>query len=386
LAKPPRLILVSYLASDALSPRGIRTRALAEGLSGDWQVEVIGGPTSPNGTVGGDHRESVLDRAISRASRSLLMDRREIWSKRRFAFWNPEADLALLIGYPFSPIADAARRLTRKGIPYVVDVGDPWVLTAGDPPPHRRHTALVRSRRAERRLWENAVGAIVTTTGQAEALAPVLPAIPVLVRPNGYQEISRPREPRLRRPVSGQPLRLVHFGAMYRPRVDITRLLLDLAQSDCWPSVVFDQYGADPEGVLQRLPSEVEVHVHSPVPWTKAVSASLDSDVALAIGNRNPNLLPSKVIEYLTLPIPRVAVVGNDGPQAIRDYVRDKPGWLVISSDESNADLKLAAHRSQEWPAERLAPPESESWPCVADQVRGFLEHCQGAAAIEAQA
>jgi hypothetical protein len=372
----PRLAIVSYLHGDALSPRGIRTRELVNGLENDWQIEVISGPAKA-GMPSNRSQSGSLHGAITAVSRSVWIDRHELWSKRRFSLWKPDADLGLLIGYPFSPIAEAARSLARHGIPYVVDAGDPWVLTSREP--LRKHTALMRARRAERRMWERAAGAIVTTAAQGDALSDLFPHVPVMVRPNGYQEVPSARTGSTqlgRSRAADQPLRLVHFGRMYLPRVDIAPLLLRLAESKRWPSVVICQYGEDAEGVLDGLPAPIVVESRRPVPWENAVAAAGDFDLALAVGNENPNLLPSKIIEYLTLPIPRLAIVGAGKRNAIREYLQDKPGWLVISSEDVDPVGRIDAHASRGWRPEELSPPEPESWHCVAQRIGDFLQQC----------
>src|SRR5204863_3347456 len=118
--------------------------------------------------------------------RWVALDRWELWAARRLRRWHPEVDAALLIGYPWSPVTRAARRLARMGIPYVVDAGDPWVLT--EPASLARSLSVWRARRAELPIWRNAVGAVVTTPQQADRLREVFPHLRVLVRPNGYVE------------------------------------------------------------------------------------------------------------------------------------------------------------------------------------------------------
>ena len=371
----PRLAVVSYLYGDEFSPRGVRTRELVNGLGRDWRIEAISGPPQSNSNPTGIERSTGLHRAVSAVSRSLSIDRHELWSKRRFSSWNPEADLALLIGYPFSPIAEAARTLARRQIPYVVDAGDPWVLTGEDP--LRRHLGLWRARRAERHLWDRAAGGIVTTTAQADALNRLFPDLPILVRPNGYQQVSAVQDGvRSTAAPPGQALRLVHFGRIYLPRIDIRPMLLRLAQSGRWPSIVFCQFGHDAEGILDRLPPKIGVEIRPPVPWREAITVASGFDLALVVGNQNPDLLPSKVIEYLTLPIPRLAIVGNSSGGAIREYVSDKPGWLVIASDDASPDAKIAAHCVQGRLPDDLKPPETESWPSVTRKVGSFLRQC----------
>ncbi len=120
----------------------------------------------------------------------------------------------------------------------------------------------------------------------------------------------------------------------------------------------------------------MEVEIHDPVPWGEALSVARDYDLALVIGNDNPDLLPSKVVEYLTLPIPRVAVVGDEKGGAIRDYVRDKPGWLVVNPAEDDVQGKLATHSTRQWGREDLVRPPAEAWTSVAREIEHFLREC----------
>jgi hypothetical protein len=63
----------------------------------------------------------------------IILDRDELESARRFGRSVPQADAAILIGSPFSPMFWAARQLVRRRVPYVVDIGDPWALTNAKP-------------------------------------------------------------------------------------------------------------------------------------------------------------------------------------------------------------------------------------------------------------
>lgn len=370
-----RLAVVSYLAQDALTPRGVRTGALVEQLAPNWDVEVISGPGPAHEQGGGARRESapIRVRALRNLYRAVSIDRYEVWSKRRLRSWSPNVDLAILVGYPFSPLTEAARRLAARGVPFVVDIGDPWALTATEP--DRRGLGLWRARRAERSMWEHAAGAIVTTERQADALRELFPDLPILVRPNGYTPIPEAgNTDGALRPMDGG-LHLVHFGKFYKPRVDIRPLLGRLAASSRWSGVTLHQYGERPE--LSPLPSRVEVEVHEPHPWEEIVRLAAHYDLAVAVGNRNPAQLPSKVIHYLTLPIPRLAIVCDDPRDATVEYVSDKPGWIALAASDPNAPSKIADHLGRSWTPAELEPPFAESWERVGEEIEAFVTRCR---------
>jgi hypothetical protein len=230
-----------------------------------------------------------------------------------------------------------------------------------------------RALRCEDRVWRCARGGILTTQLQADAIRSLFGDVPLLVRPNGYRPVVQAearRDVRRRR----RCLRIVHYGNLYQPRLDIVPLVSRLAASGRWDTIVLTQQGDDWTGVLRRLPPSVRVEVRRPQAWARVVAAATDHDLALVVGNRNPAQLPSKAIQYLTLPIPRLAVVGDDPADALSAYVRGRPGWLTLRHDAPGdlAATAVAAHLSRPHSAESLAPPPEESWGAVAQTVIDF--------------
>jgi hypothetical protein len=371
----PRIGVVSYLAHHRYEPRGVRTRAVVEALASDCDVDLVAGPPDQATTSSSALRHGVRF-AKYRATRAAALDRAEWWGRRALRGWGPGLDGALLVGFPFSPVVQAARQLTRNGVPFVVDASDPWTLTATDARRNMGAIAFSRARAAEQRLWEGATGAILTTTWQERALSDRFAHLRTMVRPNGFRE-DAPR-PRPRNIPRTGVLRIGHFGNLYAPRVDVSEFFDRLCRASYWDTIVLEQYGADWNHTLRRLPADLNIRVHEPLPWVSAVERSSELDVALAIGNIGGAQLPSKVVDYLTLPIPRVAVVARPDRDAISDYVMDKPGWLVIGVDDDAPGARLAAHLAIPWTADRLAPPAEESWPAVGRQIASFVYGCLG--------
>jgi hypothetical protein len=369
----PRLIVVSYLAHSPFTPRGLRTRSLLEGLRREWAVDLIAGPgesavasESPQG------RRSLGRRALSLAHSTVFLDKVEPWSWWRFRTWSPAADGALLIGYPFSPLVYAGRVLSSRGIPYVVDVGDPWVLTARTPALHG--PSRVRGRAAETRLWADASAAIVTTRGQRDALQAKFPELPVLVRPNGLDVPSRIASTAISRSRahSSAVLRLAHFGQITPARVSIAPFLEALASSGRWQRVELHQFGPDWTGELAAQSAALIVY-HGQVPWPELTAAAVEYDLALVVGNLDGTQLPSKAVAYLELPIPRLAVVRDLTSDSLAGYVADKPGWLTLSLGTADLATRVHDHVSRHWAWKDLRPPETESWHQVTEAVLRFL-------------
>ena len=363
-----RLTVVSYKTGRPFSARGIRTRELVRVLERDWDVDLLGGPEK----TGSMRSAAGLRRVLRGVRSSLLIDRQEPWSRARFRHWSPESDLALVVGSPFSVLAEATARLRELAVPYVPDVGDPWVLTAKSPAV--KHLALARARRSEEKVWRGASAAIVTTRLQADRLREYLGDRPILVRPNGFpaELLARPGRPDARPPMEGV-LRLMHFGTLYGARIDVWQIVARLAEEGPWESVEFHQFGPSWSGRSPRLPRAVRLVHREPIPWAAAVREAEKYHAAVVVGSRDPAQLPSKAISYLTLPLPRVAFVGDRHGDSIAEYVRDKPGWLVVDWKAAGWTTELVDHVSQRWDSDRLAPPESEAWDRVGEEVSSFL-------------
>jgi hypothetical protein len=371
-----RLAVVSGYALNSMSPRGQRTHYLTEELGSRWDTELVALPAETFERASAPVVSRPLwRRAAWSAVNSILLDRWELWSARRFRRWRPQADAALMICSPWSPAAYAARRLAAAGIPYVVDAGDPWAFTEVAELP--RTLGIWRARRAEQALWRGAVGAVVTTPQQGRRLARAFPHLRILVRPNGF--VPTPTPPALAADWEGRDrtsLRLAHFGTLSEVRIGVESLLAGLQRSQRWKSITFAQFGDDYAGMLKRVPKGVQVERHPPRPWSEVVAGAADFDAAIVLGNQLGYLLPSKAVQYLTLPVPRIALVGSRSDDALADYAAEHPGWLVVTPDEEGVGERVWEHVGTDWPAGELAPPPAEAWPAVAEQIAGFIEGC----------
>lgn len=376
-----RLAVVSGYALRPLTPRGQRTEWLLKSLERDWDVELFAlPPVPPSGDSAAGGGRVPWRRAAGDAVRATLLDKWEPWSVRRFGRWQPQVDAALLIAYPWSPVAYAARRLQRAGVPYVVDAGDPWVLTS--PVTDTRLLAKSRSRRAERAIWSGAAGAVVTTEQQAAVIAGLFPSLPILVRPNGYEPVPARAGAAVQAAGARDPehLRLVHYGMLTFLRVDVARLLEGLAGSGRWKSISFTQYGDDYTAMLARAPASVEIEHRPARPWAEVLAGASQYDLAVVVGNRLTGQLPSKAVQYMTLPIPRLALCHRGSEDALAEYVNGRPGWLALVNDDPDAGRRVWEHVDRGWTDAELAPPAEEAWSEVADRIGAFLERCVGGA------
>ncbi|HKB50515.1 MAG TPA: hypothetical protein VKC63_03695 [Solirubrobacterales bacterium] len=358
-----------------MAPRGQRTQNLVKELGKRWEVELVALPPQTFGRRDAPvARQPFLRRMLGSLMRSVALDRWEPWSVRRLRRWQPDVDAALLVGYPWSPVSRAARRLASLGIPYVVDAGDPWVLTEELALP--RTISIWRSKRAELPIWHGAAGAVVTTPQQGDRLQRMFPHLHILVRPNGYVPTPVPAAAPGRPSRDPTSLTLAHFGTLSGIRVDVGPLLAALQRSGHWRTITFAQFGDDYAGMLMRVPKGIRVDRHPSQPWEEIVARVCDFDAAVVLGNQRGDLLPSKTVQYLTLPIPRLAVTAGESEEALAVYAEAQPGWLVASAEEAEAPQRLWEHLAHDWSEPELAAPAAESWPNVAAEVASFIEAC----------
>jgi hypothetical protein len=371
-----RFAVVTW-ATDQSSPRGQRAAHLITALSRHGNVERIGPQDVTTLTTPPPARPVFMASAGHHVGRLLvrhvLLDRSEPTAAWRLRLWSPQVDAAVLVGFPFAPLAYAARRLAGRNIPYVVDIGDPWALTVeGRATGKLQHS---RALRAEHRVWHGARGAIVTTNSQAKSLVALFPHLKILIRPNGYEPegdglLRDGRE--IHERVRADELRLVHYGNLYAARLDASWLMSALAASGRWQKIVLRQHGDDWNDSLVRIGRHVEIEQRTTLPWPVVLREASQFDAVLAVGNRSADQLPSKAVQYLTLPIPRIALV-NGVADALASYVADKPGWAVVHIDEPDPAARVARLVGRTWSGADLTAPSGESWRAVEKVLANFV-------------
>jgi hypothetical protein len=358
-----------------LSPRGQRTLHLMNALQAYGQVERVGGDNIPQWLAGSSERKtsSWYRQLVRRLVYRVLIDKYEISVWRELRRWRPSADVVVLVAHPCSHLSIAARKLSRKGIPFVVDIGDPWILTNSSP--EVGGLSKWRAQRQERRVWNLAAGVIVTTQAQGDALRELFPHLRVLVRPNGYSPIDDIKDQRVSAASTRDPneLHLVHYGSLYGRRVNFRKIFQRLSESGKWQKITLHQYGSDWEGALESISDTIEIDHRSPISWAEVIAGAHAFDAAVVIGWRNVAQMPSKTVQYLTLPIPRIAISTSDDGDALAAYVADRPGWALIDDVSEQAAQIVADHVAKQWSDTELQAPKDESWAGVERLLGAFV-------------
>jgi hypothetical protein len=304
-----------------------------------------------------------------------MLDHLEISARVMMRGWQPSGRGAILIAWPFSPIYVAASHLVTAGIPYVVDIGDPWVLTEPAPGGWPRRLSLLRAKAAETFLWRHAAAGVVTTQTQASGLQALFPDLELLVRPNGYLGAD---ESGLQGASAGAgrddgELRLVHFGSINSRRVPVGEWLSALPGAAGIKRVRFANYGPvnHPELLHAQNPA-VAIEAHDAVDWAQACQIARSFDAAVVVGNADPAKLPSKAIQYLTLPVPRVALTGSGDGGELAAFATRRPAFVQAGLDSPEDIPRMVAHLRRAWSDEDLSPSAGDSWGEVAREVLRF--------------
>src|SRR4029079_8947810 len=104
-------------------------------------------------------------------------------------------------------------------------------------------------------------------------------------------------------------------------------------------------------------------------------------DGAVVVGNKDPAQLPSKAIQYLTLPIPRLALTGGRPGDELAGFAAAKPGFVGIEIGAEDGPVRAIEHLRRPWTAAELAAPVEDAWPSVSRRVAEFAsERWQGVA------
>ena len=376
-------IVVSFADGNRFSPRVQRTERLVSALERGFDFRV-GRVPGPPGRAPGPLKTTLPRRVARRALRPLVLDPFEIRARVALRRWKPSARGALLIGWPFSPIYIAASQLHAAGIPYVVDVGDSWALADPAPAPWSRLLPRRRARAAETFLWRHASAGVVTTERHAHGLRALFPGLDLLVRPNGYTSADEPtvgsedlgaapEAPNRARTQNDRELRLVQFGSVNPFKLSIGEWLSKLRRSAALTRVRFANYGSvDRPDLLESEDPAVVIELHEPVEWARARQIARGFDAAVVTANRDPVQLPSRAIQYQTLPVPRVAVTASSDPGELGAFAARRPGFIAVDVESPEDVPRLISHLRRPWPEDELRPPATDSWEAVARQVVRF--------------
>ena len=249
-------------------------------------------------------------------------------------------DLVLSTSPPRVGHMVAAGLRQRHGIPWIMDLRDPWFSSWNSP----RHERSVRSRLHRRLFSRHAAlaSAIVTTTERLRAeVASVLRApAPVVCIPNGLEgslidQVSAAASDESR-------FSLGHFGQIMGGRSEAPflrglRRWLDTRPAAAAGTIVRFFGGRSPQGVRLReelgLASQVSYEPRMPRPQVPALVAQ--QYALLLLANDQPLQVPGKVYEYVASGRRILAVTERDS--ATGDVLAGMRGCAIAETPEEVA-------------------------------------------------
>jgi glycosyltransferase involved in cell wall biosynthesis len=227
------------------------------------------------------------------------------------------------------------------GVPWLVDIGDPFHLM-NEPAPNNRRLYAALNRAVERRVLARADAATFTTPeakrlyqahfGLAGGKAAVIPPL-----------LSLPAPAAAPAPRTDGALRLVYVGTLYRKLRSPERLVaLVRALGAAAPGrqVELHFYGSlnDCADLVATRPGEgARIQVHGLVGRSEIARAMADADVLVNIGNASASQLASKVVEYMAMGKPILNLAGPDRDASVAELAGYPSALTIGSSDEVTA-------------------------------------------------
>jgi hypothetical protein len=246
-------------------------------------------------------------------------------------------ELIISVSLPFSSHV-AALMARKKGIPWIVDVGDPFsFMTATPTNNHSLYARLNAS--VERAVVAKAT--LVTVTNEATGA--------VYRELFGHADKIRVIPPMFTGSLSAPPHgeqqkvenRLVYIGTLNRVIRSPDRLLAifdALVQSGNHPGLELHFFGesGDCTGSFQDLPAATasRVKVHGLVSRETAMEAVQSARAVVNIGNSTTFQLPSKLVEYAVSGRPIVNLTAGEGDLS-KEFLSGIPQVLTLESGKS---------------------------------------------------
>jgi glycosyltransferase involved in cell wall biosynthesis len=232
---------------------------------------------------------------------------------------------AALVGY--------AVTRKRMGVPWVMDMGDPFSIAEGSPPNNVRLYKNL-NRKAELAVFRCASYVTFTNPKILHRYAAMYPevekkmrVIPPLVNDSDTSRKIRPKETRRKQTC----IRIVYSGSLYRRlrRPEYLLLLFEgLVKMDVLPLLELHFIG-NIEECLEAFPPFTRrfgsaIRVHGLVSREEAQAAVREADVVVNLGNQSDCQLPSKLVEYAAAGKPILNIIRNyedTSKEFMKDYV-----------------------------------------------------------------
>lgn len=269
-------------------------------------------------------------------------------------------DVVVSCGPPHMAAHLAGRRLAlRFGVPYAMDLRDPWSLQPRLPDDIAHPLWFSIARRAEAECVRAASLVIMNTPGAAAAMQQHWPGTRVIAALNGWDDEELPQAPWPRQ------FRVVYAGVIYLDRTP--RPFFQAA------SIVARELKLTPDQFEIRLIGDVQAHERTDVrqmareegvehlvrilpsaPRREVLKEYAEAALLLSLPQDSELALPSKVFEYMRFP---AWILAQSGPLSATGSLLLEAGAYALEPGEIEATAELLRTCLKEFQAGRRPGP-----------------------------
>ena len=236
-----------------------------------------------------------------------------------------EFDCVVSSGPPHSAHVAAWLATAGSGVPFWIDMRDPWALT------HKAHATNDPFIKYERRflasvegfVFEHAGRVLVNTRESREALLKSRPYLQPLYLPNGVDRESLP----LRTPQGIERGWMAHVGTLYRgrsfsPVFAAMRLLTEKGYAGATDLGIHiagpleSPHGEIMQGEIEEFGLDAQVKVHGVLSRRSALELLSRAQMALVLAQNQPLCVPAKLYESVALGTPTLVIAEPDSAAA----------------------------------------------------------------------
>jgi glycosyltransferase involved in cell wall biosynthesis len=295
---------------------------------------------------------------------TLIPDRAILWHPRAYAsarriLDGDRIDLICATGEPYSSFLLARRLSRRTGVPFVIDMRDPWTL---EPYRDERPTRLRQSieRRQERLVLESAAHCVFATRS-TEAYGSTYPALAEKFEyiPNGYDRDDFAGVT----PITFDRFTIVHNGTFlpgYRTPdtflEGLRRLLSARPDLRIRLKVLFVGKPGPERGLARSMGLDDVVELAGYQPHRRSLEFVTGADLLLLVGGRHRWEETGKIYEYLAAGRPVLGVVEPSGAAASLLHRYDLGQVADRTSPAEVAECLAKAVARGRWSAEPRPP------------------------------
>jgi glycosyltransferase involved in cell wall biosynthesis len=275
----------------------------------------------------------------------------------RRAIREERPDTVVSTGPPHSAHLAAGLGIGRSGVPWVVDLRDPWATPPGlwgDNP-----WTIALARRLEAAVFRRAATVLTTTSELRAALEHAFPHAAITCLPNGVDLRGLPTHDA----PTGPGFTVTHLGTVYfnrdpRPVVRaFGRFLADhTAVADGarlrFVGFVAPEFRGSLDDEVRALGLTGHVELAGALPRDQALEVLANSSMALVLAQGQHHMVPGKLYEAVGIGLPVMVVTEPDSATA-REGLR-LGAAVHAPEDEAGMATTMATIRAGEWPGPRV--------------------------------